>query len=57
MAAQTKQTPTVRISEKSHATLRELSAKYGEPMQSVLDKALESTVGEDFLRNSTRPTR
>lgn len=49
MATQAKQSPTVRISEKSHSTLRELSAKYGEPMQSVLDKALEKYRREKFF--------
>lgn len=37
----TKQGPTVRISPQSHQTLRQLSADAGEPMQTVLDKALE----------------
>ena len=49
MATQAKQTPTVRISEKSHTTLRELSAKYDEPMQSVLDQALESYRRKKFF--------
>ena len=49
MATQTKQSPTVRISEKSHSTLQELSAKYGEPMQSVLDQALESYRRKKFF--------
>ena len=37
----TKQSATVRISEHSHQRLRELAAQGGEPMQAVLDKALE----------------
>ena len=37
----TKQSATVRISEHSHQRLRELAAQTGEPMQAVLDKALE----------------
>jgi predicted transcriptional regulator len=32
---------TVRISEKSHSTLRELAAESGESMQAVLDRAIE----------------
>jgi len=36
-----KQSTTVRISEQSHHRLRELAAQSGEPMQAVLDKALE----------------
>ena len=36
-----KQSATVRISEQSHHRLRELAAQSGEPMQAVLDKALE----------------
>jgi hypothetical protein len=50
MATATKQPPikqpsksstTVRISEQSHRSLRELAAQSGEPMQTVLDKAIE----------------
>lgn len=36
-----KQSATVRISEQSHHRLRELAVQSGEPMQTVLDKALE----------------
>ena len=49
MATHAKQSPTVRISEKSHHTLRELAAQYGEPMQSVLDQALENYRRKKFF--------
>lgn len=32
---------TVRISERARQTLRELAARTGEPMQAVLDRAIE----------------
>jgi hypothetical protein len=48
MATSTKQTPTVRISEKAHRTLRQLSQSSGEAMQTVLDKALERYRRERF---------
>lgn len=44
-----KQGSTVRISEKSHQTLRQLAASSGEPMQSVLDKALEQYRRQRFF--------
>ena len=45
----TKQSATVRISEHSHLRLRELAAQDGEPMQTVLDKALEQYRRQKFL--------
>jgi hypothetical protein len=44
-----KQGATVRISEQSHHWLRELAAQSGEPMQAVLDKALEQYRRQRFL--------
>ena len=44
----TKQSATVRISEHSHQRLRELAAQGGEPMQAVLDKALEQYRRQKF---------
>lgn len=44
-----KQSATVRISEQSHHRLRELAAQSGEPMQAVLDKALEQYRRQKFL--------
>ena len=41
MASVAKQSATVRISEQGHRHLRELASKSGEPMQTVIDKALE----------------
>lgn len=41
MPTATKQGATVRISDRAHQTLRELASTSGEPMQAVLDKALE----------------
>ena len=43
-----KQSATVRISEQSHRHLRELAAQSGEPMQAVLDKALEQYRRQKF---------
>ena len=48
MAASTKQSATVRISEQSHHHLREMAAQSGEPMQAVLDKALEQYRRQKF---------
>ncbi len=45
----TKQSATVRISAQSHLRLRELAAQDGEPMQAVLDKALEQYQRQKFL--------
>ena len=44
-----KQSTTVRISEQTHHRLRELAAQSGEPMQAVLDKALEQYRRQKFL--------
>ena len=48
MASATKQSATVRISEQSRRHLRELAAQSGEPMQAVIDKALESYRRQKF---------
>ena len=45
----TKQSATVRISEQSHRHLRELAVQSGEPMQAVLDKAVEQYRRQRFL--------
>ena len=47
-AAKKKPSATVRISEQSHHRLRELAAQSGEPMQTVLDKALEQYRRQKF---------
>lgn len=41
MATATKQGATVKISDRARQTLRDLAATSGEPMHTVLDKALE----------------
>ena len=43
-----KQSATVRISEQSHHTLRAMATQSGEPMQAVLDKALEQYRRQKF---------
>lgn len=43
-----KQSTTVRISEQTHSRLREMAAQSGEPMQAVLDKALEQYRRQKF---------
>ncbi len=43
-----KQSATVRISEQSHRYLREMAAEYGEPMQAVLDKAVDQHRRQKF---------
>ena len=43
-----KQSTTVRISEQTHNRLREMAAQSGEPMQAVLDKALEQYRRQKF---------
>ena len=40
---------TVRISGKARDTLRELAARAGEPMQSILEKAIEHYRRERFF--------
>lgn len=47
--SQSKQSTTVRISEQSHQRLREMAAQSGEPMQTVIDKALEQYRRQKFL--------
>ena len=49
MGTAAKQSTTVRISEQTHHRLRELAAQSGEPMQAVLDKALEQYRRQKFL--------
>lgn len=44
-----KQSATVRISEKSRHSLRELAKQSGEPMQAVLDQAVEQYRRQKFL--------
>lgn len=44
-----KQSMMVRVSEQSHQHLREMAAQSGEPMQTVLDKALEQYRRQRFL--------
>lgn len=43
------QSATVRISELSRKALRDLSDKTGEPMQAILDKAIEHYRRQRFL--------
>ncbi|MBI4395638.1 MAG: toxin-antitoxin system protein [Elusimicrobia bacterium] len=43
---------TVRISLSSQKLLKELSSRLNEPMQAVLDKALESFRREQFLKET-----
>jgi predicted transcriptional regulator len=40
---------TVRVSEHTHELLRELAAATGEPLQKVLERAVESYRREQFL--------
>lgn len=47
-AIKKKQSATVRISEQSHQKLREIAAQSGEPMQAILDKALEQYRRQKF---------
>jgi predicted transcriptional regulator len=42
-------TTTVRISEQTRATLRELAEKLGEPMHAVLERAVEAYRRERFF--------
>ena len=42
---------TVRISPAAHDALRELAARSGEPMQTVLDRAIESYRRRRFLED------
>lgn len=45
-----KQSTTVRISEQSHQRLREMAVQSGEPMQTVIDKALEQYRRQQFWK-------
>lgn len=44
-----KPSTTVRVSERTHHNLRELAAGSGEPMQAVLDKAVEQYRRQAFF--------
>ena len=44
------ESPTIRISRQSKATLRELAAHEGKPMQTVLDDAVEQYRRDRFFR-------
>ncbi|MBM3465360.1 MAG: toxin-antitoxin system protein [Armatimonadetes bacterium] len=41
--------PTVRISERAHRQLKELAAKTGQPMQTVIDQAVETYRQQRFV--------
>lgn len=43
---------TVRISEEAHRALRELAARTGEPMQAILDRAIEQYRRQRFLEEA-----
>lgn len=49
MATETKRSVTVRISAQSHRCLRELAAQSGEPIKTVLEKALEQYRRQKFF--------
>ncbi len=42
--------PNIRISPRSKATLRELAKQEGKPMQTVLDEAIEQYRRDKFFR-------
>lgn len=44
---------TVRISEHAHELLKELATESGEPMQAILDKALEEYRRRKFLEGAS----
>ncbi len=46
----TTESPTIRISPQSKATLRELANREGKPMQAVLDEAVEQYRRDTFFR-------
>ena len=50
MATATKMSTTVRISEKTHHSLRALAEQSGESMQAVLDRAIEQYRRQQFLQ-------
>jgi hypothetical protein len=43
-------TPNVRVSPRTHALLRQMARDAGEPMQAILDQAVERYRRESFLR-------
>ena len=45
-------TTTVRISEEAHQALRALAAQAGEPMQVILDRAIEQYRRQRFLEEA-----
>ena len=45
-----KQSAMVRVSEQSHHRLREMAAQSGEPMQTIIDKALEQYRRQQFWK-------
>ncbi|MSV32284.1 MAG: toxin-antitoxin system protein [Bryobacterales bacterium] len=46
----TTESPNIRISSHSKATLRDLAKREGKPMQAVLDKAIEQYRRDTFFR-------
>ena len=46
--------PTTRISESTRKVLRKLSEESGQPMQAVLDQAVEAYRQQHFLEESNR---
>ncbi|HWQ70141.1 MAG TPA: toxin-antitoxin system protein [Patescibacteria group bacterium] len=46
--------PSARISEPAHEVLRRLADESGEPMQAILDKAVEMYRRQRFLDESNR---
>jgi len=48
------QSATVRVSQRARRTLRTLARRTGEPMQSVLDKAIEEYRRRCFLEEANR---
>lgn len=45
---------TVRVSEKTGAILRELAGRAGEPMQAILDRAVEEYRRKRFLEEANQ---
>jgi len=41
--------PTIRISQKAHRILKELAARSGQPMQDILDRAIEEERRRRFI--------
>jgi hypothetical protein len=44
--------PTIRISQKAHLTLKELAARSGQPMQDILDQAIEEERRRRFIHDA-----